>query len=398
MQGGALILEDGRAFRGRLAGAAAQTLPAGNSDPGVGEVVFQTGMTGYQEVITDPSYRGQIVAFTAPHLGNTGTNAADAEAPAPALAGVVCRSLAETPSSWRNEEALPAYLERWNIPCLTEVDTRALTRHLRTAGALRGVIVPESVAPDVAAARARAFPGLTGRPVVAEVAPRESETAFAEAWADTPDLADAFPLVAGERRPLRIALVHCGLKQGIDDALRRRGARVRIHAPDVTADVLLAGNPDAVLLSNGPGDPQDVRPLIQTVRTVLGQVPLYGICLGHQVLALAAGGKTYKMKFGHHGINHPVRDEATGRVLVTSQNHGFAVDVDSLNAAGGGDRNARATVTHVSLNDQTVEGFALPELRAASVQFHPESCAGPHDARYLFDGFLERVAREGGAS
>jgi len=447
---GYLLLEDGRQFGGRLAGGAPEGLPAQNDAPGIGEVVFQTGMTGYQEVITDPSYRGQIVTFTASHIGNTGVNAFDNEAAGPALAGIVVRSLAERPSSWRSEETLTDYLARHEVPCLTEVDTRALTRHLREMGALRGVIAPRSVSPEVALARVKAFPGLAGRDLVREVAPTLSDSAFRgsdewpswlpgrdpEAVAGALELADEFPLShanesgeaagngatgegaggngapggdattgAGGKGALaagaggdaassafgkHITLVHCGMKEGIDAALRRRGARVRIVSPNATPEELLHDDPDGILLSNGPGDPDALGTLIASVRQVIGRVPILGICLGHQVLALALGARTYKMKYGHHGINHPVKDLATGRILITSQNHGFAVDPDSLRALAGGDTASRAEPTHVSLNDQVLEGFHAPDLRVRAVQFHPESNAGPRDARYLFEAATGR--------
>ncbi len=383
---GYLILEDGRRFAGRLAGAVPEGLTQRNEEPGIGEVVFQTGMTGYQEVITDPSYRGQIVTFTAPHIGNVGANRQDDEAPEPALAGIVCRDLCESPSNWRSEGSLPEFLREHGIPCLTEVDTRALTRHIRTAGALRGVMVPQSVDAEVALARVRAFPGLSGRNLVDEVAPTESMTGFegldAVVNAAPPELADEFPLADGASLAgKRIVVVHCGMKEGIDQALRRRGAKVRLVTPNASAEEILAGEPDGLLLSNGPGDPVDVATLIRTLPGLFGKLPILGICLGHQVLALALGAKTYKMKFGHHGINHPVKDLRTGRVMVTSQNHGFAVDGDSLGAALGGDVQTAPQLTHVSLNDETCEGFAVPELRIQAVQFHPEACAGPMDAR-----------------
>jgi len=366
-------------------------------------------MTGYQEVITDPSYRGQIVTFTASHIGNTGANRHDNEAPSPALAGIVVRSLTERPSSWRSEESLPAFLERHRIPCLFEVDTRALTRHLREAGALRGGILPAGTDPEAALARVRELPPLGGRDLVREVAPVGHAPRFepgsvrppAPPASPGPDetavaLADEFPFrgTDPEGRPAlegrRFTLVHCGMKAGIDLALRRRGAEVRIVGPGAGPEELLRGDPHGLLLSNGPGDPDALAGLISSVRGVLGRVPVFGICLGHQVLALALGARTYKMKFGHHGINHPVRDARTGRVLVTSQNHGFAVEPESLRIRGGGDVTGSAEITHVSLNDGVVEGFAVEDLRIRAVQFHPEAQGGPHDARSLFDEWARR--------
>ena len=392
---GYLLLEDGRRFDGVLIASLPEGIPAENTAPGIGEVVFQTGMSGYQEVITDPSYRGQIVTFTAPHIGNTGMNRDDDEAPGPALAGIVVRSLTERPSSWRSEESLGAFLERHRIPCLTEVDTRALTRHLREAGALRGIMLQGSVDSEVALARVRAFPGLVGRDLVREVAVARPEETYRGGGEDV--LFDEFPFQgeavadrpASRENQKKITLIHCGMKNGIDLALRRHGARVRIVPPSASAEEILSGHPDGLLISNGPGDPDALVGLIGTLKTLVGRVPMLGICLGHQVLGLAVGGKTYKMKFGHHGINHPVRDLQTGAVLVTSQNHGFAVDPDSLRAAAGGDRGARVIITHESLNDGVTEGFAIPDLNLRAVQFHPEAAAGPHDARGIFVRFLE---------
>jgi carbamoyl-phosphate synthase small subunit len=374
---GALLLEDGRRFEGVLSGAGPEGQLGADIWWGAGEVVFQTGMTGYQEIITDPSYRGQIVTFTAPHIGNTGVNRFDEEAPAPALAGIVVRSLTDRPSSWRSQESLPEYLRRHEIPCLTDVDTRALTRHIRRSGEMRGAIVPGTVAPEAALARLRAVPGLRGRDLVREVAPAESGPRFGEG---------AHPKEGAPGSGIKITVVHCGMKEGIDLALRRRGARVRIVPPGATEEELLAGDPDGLLISNGPGDPGALRPLVRTIGELLGRLPISGICLGHQVLALALGARTYKMKFGHHGINHPVRDTRSGAVLVTSQNHGFAVDPDTLRIRAGGEVTGEPEITHRSLNDDVLEGFAVAELGLRAVQFHPESNPGPHDARSWLNG------------
>jgi len=407
---GVLLLEDGRRFEGVLCGGALPAPAPGRISPGLGEVVFQTGMTGYQEVITDPSYRGQIVAFTTSHIGNTGANPFDDEAPAPALAGIVVRSLTALPSSWRSEESLPAFLERHGIPCLSEVDTRSLTRHLRTVGALRGGILDADTDPEAALAGVRSFPALGGRDLVREVAPEAAGNTFEPGLAFEPEriglpregsegataLADEYPFegIDGEERPVlegrKLTVVHCGMKEGIDLALRRRGARIRIVGPGAGPEELLRGDPDGLLLSNGPGDPDALEGLIASVRRVLGKVPVFGICLGHQVLALALGARTYKMKFGHHGINHPVRDTRSGRVMVTSHNHGFAVEAESLRTWSGGDVAGSAEITHVSLNDGVVEGFAVADLRLQAVQFHPEAQGGPHDARALFNEWARR--------
>jgi len=398
---GYLLLEDGRRFDGVLCGAPPETweragsraghaetraIPGGlPEDPGrTAEVVFQTGMSGYQEVMTDPSYRSQIVVFTAPHIGNTGVNAADAEARVPFFAGAVVRSLSERPSNRRSEWSLPAWLRRHRIPCLSEVDTRAVTRHLREAGALRGILAPAVLPEAEALARARRFAGLAGRDLVREVAPPESEVRCPETSSDDP-LDAVFPAAAPSSRSPRITLVDCGAKEGIAACLRRRGARVRRVVPTISAEWLLRDAPDAVWLSNGPGDPDTQPRLIETLRAILGRVPLFGICLGFQILALALGGRTRKMKHGHHGINHPVLELASGRVLVTSQNHGFEVVADSLRSVRLGGGTYRVRPTYRSLNDGTFEGFEIPELDVAAVQFHPEARGGPHDGRRLFD-------------
>jgi carbamoyl-phosphate synthase small subunit len=293
------------------------------------------------------------------------------------------------------------------------VDTRALTRHLRDVGALRGVIAPASVDTEVALARVRAFPGLAGRDLVREVAPEKSAKRFhleprfarpTDPAAVARELSDEFPYRGfmesdSKEHPVgagkKITLVHCGLKEGIDGGLRRRGASVRIVTPNATPEEILSGSPDGLLISNGPGDPDALENLIGTLRGLVGKLPIMGICLGHQVLALALGAKTFKMKFGHHGINHPVRDLQSGVVLVTSQNHGFAVDRETLKVQMGADITADPIPTHESLNDGVLEGFAVPDLQLRAVQFHPESRGGPHDARYLFNDFMKSIELAG---
>jgi carbamoyl-phosphate synthase small subunit len=345
-----LALADGEVFEGEAAGALAELGLA------TGELVFNTALSGYQEVVTDPSYAGQVIAFTYPHIGSYGTNATDDESRRPFCDGVVVRDLVEVPSNWRSTEGFEAFLVRHGVPAITGVDTRRLTRHLRDEGAM-GCAMGTGAEAAVRAAAARA-PVTTGRDLVSAV---------------TIDR----PVERGEG-PRRVVAYDFGVKETMLRHLTRL-ATVRVVPAGTPAADVLAWEPDGVLLSNGPGDPEALAGPIGAVSDLLGRVPLFGICLGHQLLALALGGRTYKLPFGHHGINHPVQHLATGRVEVTSQNHNYAVADGSV---------PDADVTHRNLNDGVVEGLRCRRARAFSVQFHPEAGPGPHDAHTLFSDFL----------
>jgi carbamoyl-phosphate synthase small subunit len=362
-----LVLADGTVFDGVSAGAAGTT---------TGEAVFTTGMTGYQEVLTDPSYAGQLVTMTSPEIGNTGTTREDQEAQRSHVAGFIVHELSATPSNWRSTESLDSYLARNGIVAIAGVDTRALTRHLRDHGAQMAAIGTESI--EALLARAKAAPSMNGLDLTGRVS-TESAYVWTEgsgAWATTD--APKFHVVA----------IDYGIKLNILRNLVDHGCRVTVLPGTASAKDVLAHDPDGVFLSNGPGDPAAVTHGIAAIRELVGKKPVFGICLGHQMLALALGGRTYKMKFGHRGLNHPVKDLATGKIEITTQNHGFAVDVESL--AG------RCKVTHVHLNDGTCMGLETSSGSAApafSVQYHPEASAGPHDARYLFRRFADAMGR-----
>jgi carbamoyl-phosphate synthase small subunit len=374
-----LALEDGTWYRGVAAGAQGEAR---------GEVVFNTSMTGYQEVLTDPSYAGQIVTMTAPQIGNYGVTGSDEESPAPRVAGFIMREASPLASNWRAEGTLRGYLIRHHIVAIADIDTRALTRVLRSAGVMRGVIATGSVDPLELVERARAIPQMEGSDLVREVtctAPFDwRDRAPAAGEADHDEFAIA-PEHRAQRR-LRVAAYDFGIKYNILRRLHAYGCEVRVFPATASPHDLLAIEPDGVFLSNGPGDPAALPYAIENVTQILkADVPLFGICLGHQILGLASGGKTFKLKFGHRGANHPVKELRSGKVEITSQNHGFAVDPDSLPS--------NVTVTHLNLYDGTVEGFRHVGRPVFSVQYHPEASPGPHDADYLFRQFLESMER-----
>jgi carbamoyl-phosphate synthase small subunit len=361
-----LALADGTIFAGFAIGAPGST---------VGEAVFTTGMTGYQEVLTDPSYAGQIVTMTAPEMGNTGINHEDLECDRPRVAGFAVHELSPIASNWRSNETLDAYLKRYAIVGIQGLDTRALTRHLRDHGAQMAALGTESE--DALIARAKAAPSMNGRDLTLGVT-----TDRVHAWTEGTGL---WSLGKVPEAKWHVVAIDYGVKLNILRCLVDAGCKVTVVPATARADQILAMDPDGIFLSNGPGDPAAVKHGIETVGALLGKRPLFGICLGHQILSLALGGSTYKLKFGHRGLNQPVKDLATGRVEVTTQNHGFCVDVGSL--AG------KCELTHLHLNDGTCEGIRHPASGAFSVQYHPEASAGPHDARYLFTRFTDAMER-----
>jgi carbamoyl-phosphate synthase small subunit len=361
-----LVLADGTVFEG---------VPYGARGATTGEVVFTTTMTGYQEVLTDPSYCGQIVTMTAPQIGNVGVNREDTEAvgDAPRVAGFVVRDASPIASSWRAEETLDAYLARYGVVGISGVDTRKLTRHLRDHGSQNGAIGVES--PEALLRRARAAPDMNGLDLVQRVTPKERYgwTEGRGVWATSPPRAPEHNVVVFDY----------GIKRNILRCLVDSGCKLTVVPASTGAADVLALRPDGIFLSNGPGDPAAVAYAVETLKGLVGKTPIFGICLGHQLLALALGAKTYKLKFGHRGANQPVKDLATGRVEITTQNHGFCVDLSTLPSG--------TSSTHVHLNDGTSEGLSIPSLRAFSVQYHPEAAAGPHDSLYMFDRFVESM-------
>jgi carbamoyl-phosphate synthase small subunit len=374
-----LALADGTIFKGYAFGTNATA---------AGEVVFTTGMTGYQEVLTDPSYAGQIVTMCAPHIGNTGINAEDAESlqGQPHVAGFIMREPADEPSNYRAQQSLAAYLEKHGIVALGGIDTRRLVRLTRDRGSQNGCIGVGS--PDELVDRARAAPKMQGLDLVSRVTPTERyefEESRGAAWRAGFELGE--PVRGAGRlrhsRPLHVVAMDFGAKKNILRCLVDAGCRVTGVPARTSAKDILALEPDGVFLSNGPGDPAVLGYAVTTISELVGKKPIFGICLGHQLLAQALGGKTYKLKFGHRGLNQPVKDLKTGRVEITLQNHGFAVDVPSLGK--------RAETTHLHLNDQTSEGLAVPDAKAFSVQYHPEAASGPHDSLYLFQRFTDSM-------
>lgn len=353
-----LALEDGCTFAGRAFGAVGEA---------VGEVVFNTSMSGYQEILTDPSYAGQIVVMTYPHIGNYGTNDVDEESGHPYVEGFVAREFSVVASNWRSREPLETYLKRHGIVCISEVDTRALVLHIRNRGAMRGVISSDDVDPGRLVEKAKAARSMLGCDLASTVSCKEAYRYSGPADIST----DArFKVVAYD----------FGIKRNILDNLVRVGCDVRVVPSRTSPEDVLSQNPDGIFLSNGPGDPEPLEYAVRNIRQMLGRKPVFGICLGHQLMGLAFGGKTYKLKFGHRGGNQPVKNLFTSRVEITAQNHGFAVDPDSLDAG-------EIELTHINLNDQTLEGIRHRSVPAFSVQYHPEASPGPHDSHYLFEEF-----------
>ena len=367
-----LAFEDGRVFEGRAFGATGER---------TGEVVFNTAMTGYQEILTDPSYRGQLVVMTAPEIGNVGTNALDGESAEPQVEGFAVRELTAVPSNWRSTQSLHEYLREHKIPGIAEIDTRAITRHLRSGGVLKGVVATTERSAEELVLRARNSPGLEAIDLVRQVTCKEPFE-----WTAPRDARWAEPFAEAPAPPrIRCVAYDFGAKRNIFRLLHEAGFDVTVVPATFSAADTLALRPDAVFLSNGPGDPAVATYAVEAVRGLIGRVPAFGICLGHQIAALALGAKTFKLKFGHRGANHPVQDLRTGSVAVTSQNHGYAVAPDTLPSG--------TAVTHVNLNDGTCEGFFDEARQLLAVQYHPEASPGPHDALGLFGEFRRLAQR-----
>jgi carbamoyl-phosphate synthase small subunit len=373
-----LVLADGAVFRGHAFGAKGVQ---------AGEVCFNTSLTGYQEILTDPSYAGQIVVMTLPQIGNVGVNAEDEESRRPFMSGFVVKEVFDTPSNWRSEGDLPAYLEQHGIPGIAGVDTRALVRRIREGGAQVGVLSTDPDQQDEAAllARAKADPGLDGVDLAATVTCDASYDHSEGRWSG---ISGQVPRSGRPTPTYRVVALDFGIKRNIARLLVEQGFEVTIVPARTSADEIRSHRPDALFLSNGPGDPAAVEGVQDTVRELVQELPTFGICLGHQILGLALGGKTRKLKFGHHGGNQPGQDLASGKVAICAENHGYAVDAQSLAEAG-----EPVRITHVNLNDDTVEGLAHEQRPLFSVQYHPEASPGPHDAAYFFSRFREMVER-----
>ncbi|MFC1652181.1 glutamine-hydrolyzing carbamoyl-phosphate synthase small subunit [Planctomycetota bacterium] len=362
-----LLLEDGTVFEGQGFGA------QGHS---VGEVVFNTSMSGYQEILTDPSYHEQIMTMTYPLIGNYGTNKVDWESGKVHVRGFVVKECCDYPSNWRNEDSLNVYLAKNNVIGIAGIDTRMLVKHIRTQGAMRGIIAHGTFTLKKLTQELDTYPGLEGRDIVKDVTTKKTYQ-----W-DKPSV----DVITGEeqRKPkkFKVVAVDFGIKENILRRLTSNGCDLTVVPAKTKAANILKRKPDGVFLSNGPGDPAAVTYGVETVKALLGKVPIFGICLGHQILSLALGGQTYKLKFGHRGANHPVQNLANKKIEITSQNHGFCVDLESL-------KDKDVELTHINLNDKTLEGIRCDSLKAFSVQYHPEASPGPHDSDYLFDDFIE---------
>jgi carbamoyl-phosphate synthase small subunit len=367
-----LALEDGTVFEGRGYGARTESS---------GEVVFNTAMTGYQEVFTDPSYSGQIVVLTYPEIGNYGATPEDSEAGRPYIEGLVVREFSSVASNWRSRERAEEFLAAANIPVAAEIDTRKLVRHLRNRGVMRGVLATGGGDPQALVEKARSIPSMAGL----DLATRVSTPASYEWTRGVEACSPSEPVGAAEPARFHVVAYDFGIKRNILRRLVHTGCRVTVVPAGTSAEDALALKPDGVFLSNGPGDPEPLRAQHANIRKLIGKTPVFGICLGHQLLGLALGAKTYKLKFGHRGANHPVLNKVSGRVEITSHNHGFAVDPDSL-------KDIDVELTHVNLNDQTLEGFRHRREPAFCVQYHPEAAPGPHDSLYLFDDFVKMMA------
>jgi carbamoyl-phosphate synthase small subunit len=378
---GVFALEDGTVFRGSGFGAKATA---------VGEAVFNTSITGYQEILTDPSYKGQIVAMTYTEIGNYGINPEDVESWKPHVAGFLVRELSAVVSNWRSTQSLPDYLAENKIPAVQGIDTRALTKILRVKGAMKSCVSTENLTDKEAVARAKDWRGIVGVDLVQEVAhPKpfiwDPDDKLSRNWKIERG-ADGQMRYTDELRPADIPIVafDFGIKYNILRRLRQRGFRIQVVPPKTTAAEVMAYKPRGVFLSNGPGDPDPLDYAHKTVRELIGQVPMFGICLGLEILGFSFGGRCFKLKFGHRGANQPVKDMATGKVAITSQNHGFAVDVESMH-------NPDVEITQINLNDRTIEGMRHKKHPVFGVQYHPEASPGPHDAGYLFDQFRQLI-------
>ena len=367
-----LALEDGRVFRGKGYGAKGECS---------GEVVFNTSITGYQEIFTDPSYAGQIVVLTNPEIGNYGTNPEDSEAVRPYIEGLIVREFSKVSSNWRSQQVTDEFMEQFRIPVLAEIDTRALVRHLRTYGVMRGVISTLEDDPDKLVAKARAIPKMDGQDLAKVVSTNHT---YVWETGERSHLPDEIVGVKDDPARFHVVAYDFGIKQNILRKLRGEACKVTVVPAQTTAEDVLALKPDGVFLSNGPGDPEPCTYAVDNIRRLMGRQPIFGICLGHQLVGIALGGKTFKLKFGHHGGNHPVKQLATGKIEITAHNHNFAVDPDSL-------PQSEVELTHMDLNDQTLEGMRHRNLPLFTVQYHPEAAPGPHDSHYLFKDFVKMM-------